>query len=106
MKSSGVAPDASASWLPGTWTVLRCEAPLEIEPGTRMQFGADGQLEYAIPTGEGVIRVSLCWTLSGGVLRTTLDDGSNAIEVGASLGEGDVLVFDFDGPRAWFVRTQ
>ena len=42
--------EVPAPWLIGTWQLLRCEAPLEIQPGTRMQFAADESLEYAIPT--------------------------------------------------------
>ena len=97
--------DASAAWLIGTWQLLRSEAPVEIRPGTRMRFGRDGQLEYTIPAPEGVLRVTLRWTLADGVLRTAHDDGSNPVEVRAMLGVGDVLVFDFQGPHAWFIRV-
>jgi hypothetical protein len=103
---AGIAPDASASWLLGTWSILRAESPIEIQPGTEMQFAENGHLEYAVPTGEGMIRVSLRWALNGSMLRTTFDDGSNEVEVNASLGDGDVLVLDFGGPRAWYVRVQ
>lgn len=98
--------DANASWLIGSWHMLRCEAPLEIQAETRMQFGADGRLEYAIPTTEGVFRVTLRWSFANGVLRTMHDDGSNAVEVGATIEAGDVLTYNFGGPRAWFVRAQ
>lgn len=106
VKSEETPPDVTASWLIGIWQLLRCEEPLEIGAGTRMHFGADQRLEYAIPTPEGVFRVTLRWSFADGLLRTVHDDGSNPVEVRASLGAGDLLTFDFAGPRAWFVRAQ
>ena len=93
------------AWLIGTWHVMRSEAPIEIQPGTRMHFGADGNLEYAIPTGGQILSVVLRWNLDGEMLRSVHTDGSNPVAVRVSRGEADVLTFDFDGPRAWFVRA-
>jgi hypothetical protein len=90
--------------LPGTWQLLRCEAPLEIQPGTQMQFAAGGTLTYVIPTPSGAARVPMRWSVADGQLRTTLDDGTNPVTVSVALGEAEVLVFDFGGPRAFFVR--
>ena len=106
MTSPDSPPDVNASWLIGSWQLLRCEAPLEIAAGTRMHFGADQHLDYAIPTPDGVFRITLRWSFAAGVLRTVHDDGSNPVDVLARLGTGDVLTFDFAGPRAWFVRAQ
>lgn len=106
MTLSDRTPDANASFLIGTWQLLRCEAPLEIAAGTRMHFGADSMLEYTIPTPDGIFRVLLRWSCVDGVLRTEHEDGSNPVEVRATLGAGDILTFDFAGPRAWFVRAQ
>jgi hypothetical protein len=102
---AGNAPNASPAWLIGTWSILRAETPIEIQPGTEMRFSDNGMLEYVVPTGDGTIRVSLQWTLSGSTLRTAFDDGTNPVEVNATLGEGDVLVLDFGGSRAWYVRV-
>ncbi|MBC7843628.1 MAG: hypothetical protein H7099_15010 [Gemmatimonadaceae bacterium] len=106
MTLSGGPTEDTASWLIGTWQLLRCETPLEIQSGTRMHFAADERLDYAIPTPEGLFRVTMRWSLARGVLLTVHDDGSNPVEVGATLEAGDVLTFDFGGPRAWFVRAQ
>ena len=84
---------------------MRSEAPIEIQPGTRMRFGADSTLEYAIPTGDRTLSVSLRWSLDGDALRTVHADGSNPVDVRVSLSEADVLTFDFDGARAWFARA-
>ena len=98
--------EVSAPWLIGTWQLLRCEAPLEIQPGTRMQFAADESLEYAIPTADQLLTVTMRWRLDGAVLHTMHEDGSNPVEVRVSLGDADVMAFDFDGARAWFVRAR
>jgi hypothetical protein len=45
------------------------------------------------------------WSIADGQLRTTLDDGTNPVTVSVALGEAEVLVFDFGGPRAFFVRS-
>lgn len=93
-----------ASGIVGSWQLLRCESPLEIEPGTRMEFGADARLAYVIPTATGPLQVTLQWRIESGHLRTAHEDGSNPVRVLTSLGEADVLTFDFGGPRAWYVR--
>ena len=95
-----------ADHLLGQWQLLRCETPLEIEPGTRMRFSADGMLEYAIPTAQGDLQLTLRWRLHVATLHTEHLDGSNPVTVSATLGAGEVLTFDFGGPRAWFVRVQ
>ena len=101
MTGRGTTSDA----LLGEWQLLRCEVPLEIQPGTRMSFRSDGALDYAIPTADGVLRVTLRWRLEQGTLHTVHDDGSNALAVAATIGEAEILSFDFGGPRAFFVRT-
>ena len=100
------AHDTSTAWLVGVWQLLRCESPLEIQPGTAMHFLADNDLEYAIPAGEQLLRVTLKWHVEGGILHTAHDDGSNPVQVAIAHGDADVLTFDFGGPRAWFVRAQ
>ena len=96
----------SARWLIGTWQLLRCEAPLEIQPGTRMHFAAEGSLVYSIPTLDRILTVELRWRLDASILHTTHLDGSNPVQVRVAVGDAEVLVIDFDGPRAWFVRAQ
>ena len=95
----------AAPWLIGTWQLLRSEAPLELQPGTRMHFAADESLVYSIPTAERHLTVTLRWRLDGAILHTMHEDGSNPVAVRVSLGEADVMAFDFDGPHAWFIRV-
>jgi len=94
-----------ATRLVGTWQLLRCESPLEIEPGTRMEFRADAQLAYVIPTATGPLLVTLRWHMQDDQLHTVHQDGSNPVQVRTALGDEDVLTFDFGGPRAWYVRV-
>ncbi len=89
----------------GIWQLVRCVAPLEIQPGTQMHFAPDGSLTYLIPTADAALRISLRWRLDGGVLHTTHEDGTNPVAVPASLGPAEVLAFDFDGLRAFFLRS-
>ena len=87
------------------WRLLRCEPPLEIEPGTAMCFRPPDLLEYMIPAADTTLSLMLRWRITGNELRTEHPDGSNPMRVDVALtGEG-VLTFDFGGPRAWFVRA-
>jgi hypothetical protein len=95
----------SAEWILGTWQLLRCEPPLDIEPGTRMQFDMPDRLTYSIPTANGPLHVVLHWSVNGRALHTVHPDGSNAVRVDVTHDEADVLTYDFGGPRAWFVRA-
>ncbi|MCC7053881.1 MAG: hypothetical protein IT355_11525 [Gemmatimonadaceae bacterium] len=94
-----------ADWILGTWQLLRCEPPLDIEPGTRMQFEHPHRLAYSIPTANGPLHVILRWAVHGSTLHTAHEDGSNPVQVAVTRGDADVLTYDFGGPRAWFVRT-
>lgn len=98
------SPAGTGLALIGTWQLLRAEAPLELEPGTRMHFAPDATMEYQIPTATGPLRVDLRWRLERETLHTALADGGNPVQARVTIGEGDVLTVDFGGPRAWFVR--
>lgn len=96
---------ATGDALIGIWQLLRCDSPLEIEPGTRMHFTAPDQLEYIIPAADGALRVSLRWRVESGVLHTAHEDGSNAVRVPIELRPEGILMCDFGGPRALFVQV-
>ncbi len=97
---------ATDDWILGTWQLLRADASLDLQPGTRMHFGADQRLEYTIPAPEGALRVTLIWHFDGVTLRTHLEDGANPVEVSVRIDTAEVLTFSFAGPRAWFVRAR
>lgn len=91
-------------WLLGRWRLLRAEAPLDFAPGVAMEFLPGGRLLYSIDPGDGARVLRLVYQVEGDLLRTDNPSAPHATETRFSRGEGDVLVFDFSGPRAWFVR--
>ena len=97
---------AAHDWILGTWQLLRADASIDLQPGTRMHFAADQRLEYTIPTPEGALRVMLVWQLDGVLLRTNLEDGTNPLEVSVRIDSAEVLTVSFGGPMAWFVRAR
>jgi len=104
MSHSPTPDEQLAARIVGAWQFLRCESPLEIEPGTRMEFDTAARLVYVIPTATGPLQVTLGWRVEDGLLHTVHQDGSNPVQVRTDLGAEDVLTFDFGGPRAWYVR--
>jgi hypothetical protein len=69
-----------------------------------MEFLAGGQLLYTIPVDDRELRVELIYRVEGDVLRTDNPLAPHATATHFEIGPGDVLVLDFAGPRAWFVR--
>jgi hypothetical protein len=108
MTASSTTPSTPSAdaWLLGRWQLLRCEAPLEIQQGTRMHFRGDACVEYSIPAGGQTLQLELHWQFDGAILHTVHPDGTNPVSVRVTKGAADVLTFDFNGPRAWFVREQ
>jgi hypothetical protein len=104
--SSGTSEAVTPERLSGTWLFLRCEPPLEMEPGTRMRFASDALLQYMIPTATGPLTVALQWRVADGVLFTKHTDGTNPVTARVAIDDTGVLSYDFGGPRAWFVREE
>lgn len=93
------------AWLLGAWRLLHAEAALEFLPGTRMEFGAGGQLRYTIPL-EGREQVfALIYQVDGDLLRTDNPSAPHATATHFHQGSGGALVLDFAGTRAIFVRA-
>lgn len=98
-------PGGSAPvWLLGAWHLIRAEAPLEILPGTRMEFGEAGHLEYAVTVEGRITRFALAYRVDGDLLHTESHTSPHSAEARLSLGDDDILTIDFGGPRAWFAR--
>src|ERR1041384_4404728 len=91
-------------WLFGRWRLLRADASLDFAPGVSMDFRPGGRLLYTIVVDGHEHVVKLVYAVEGDVLRTDNPDHPHATATHFELGEGGVLVFDFSGPRAWFVR--
>ena len=91
-------------WLLGKWRLLRAEAALDFAPGVRMEFRPGGRLLYTIVVEGHEHVVKLIYSVDGDVLRTDNPEHPHAVATHFAQGEGGVLVFDFSGARAWFVR--
>lgn len=99
----GVA-EGEPFWLLGRWRLLRADVELDFTPGVGMDFRPGGQLRYTIPLQGRGHEVSLVYRVEGDVLRIDNPSTPHATATRFWRGAGDVLVFDFAGPRAWFVR--
>jgi hypothetical protein len=97
-------PYAVPQWLFGRWRLLRAEAALDFAPGVRMDFQEGGRLLYTIVVEGQSHVIRLIYRVCGDELRTDNPDHPHATSSRISLGEGGVLVVDFSGARAWFVR--
>lgn len=97
-------PRVAPAWLLGRWRLLRADAALDFAPGVRMEFRAGGRLDYTIDVGGREQVVALVYRVDGDTLRTDNPANPHAVSTHFSQGEGGVLVFDFSGARAWFVR--
>ena len=95
---------AVPTWLLGRWRLLRAEAALDFAPGVRMEFLPGGRLLYTIDVGGRAQVIALVYRVEGDMLRTDNPGNPHATSTRFSRGEGGVLVFDFSGARAWFVR--
>ena len=103
--SADDSPDPHApGWLLGRWRLLRAEAALDFAPGVRMEFCTGGRLLYTIVVEGHTHVVRLIYRVDGDELRTDNPGNPHATSSRISLGEVGVLVVDFSGARAWFVR--
>ncbi len=97
-------PFPSGGTLLGRWRLLRADAALEFAAGVRMEFLPDGQLLYTIPVENRAMVVELIYRVEGDTLRTDNLLAPHSTATHFEIGPGDVLILDFAGPRAWFVR--
>jgi hypothetical protein len=97
---------ASSARLLGRWRLLRADAALDFAPNVSMEFHSGGRLDYEFSTGETRQTIRLLYRVAGEG-DTLLTDNPAAPHERCThfhFGAGEVLVFDFAGPRAWFVR--
>ena len=102
--ASTADPHDVPAWLFGMWRLLRAEAALDFAPGVRMEFLQGGRLRYHIDVGGRDQVIPLVYRVDGDMMRTDNPAAPHAVSTRFALGAGDVLVFDFSGARAWFVR--
>ena len=69
-----------------------------------MEFRDGGELRYTIPLEGREFEIDLVYRVEGDLLLTDNHVAPHSTATRFELGAGDVLVFDFAGPRALFVR--
>jgi hypothetical protein len=96
------APDPAR--LLGRWRLLRADVGLDFAPGVRMEFRLGGRLLYSFEVGERRQVIQLIYRVTDDVLHTEYPGAAHDMEARFSFGAGEVLLFDFAGARAWFVK--
>ena len=100
------ALDPAPGWLLGRWRLMRADPALDFAPGVTMDFRPGGRLRYTITVEGHAHELALLYTVEGDVLRTDNPAAPHATATRFWQGEGGVLVFDFAGPLAFFVREE
>ena len=93
-----------ADELLGRWRLLRADPTLDFAPEAGMEFRRGGELIYSFAVGDGRVELGLLYVVSGDQLRTDNPAAPHATAVRFRIGVGDVLVLDFAGAEACFVR--
>lgn len=96
----------TTDWLLGTWRLMRADPPLDFAPGVRMEFLAEGQLNYHVDVGGKDQVIALVYRVEGDVLFTDNPAAPHSMSVRIQHGPGDVLVLDFAGAKALLVRER
>ena len=98
------SPEERAEPLLGRGRLLRADDVLDFAPGVRMDFRSGGRLLYGFDVGDRREIVSLLYRVEGDTLHTDNPATTHEVSTHFRIGEGDVLILDFAGARAWFVR--
>jgi len=91
-------------WLLGTWRLMRAAAALDFAPGVRMEFLPGGHLHYHVDVGGRDQVIALLFRVEGDLLLTDNPAAPHSMSVRIMHGAGDVLLMDFGGADAVFVR--
>lgn len=90
----------------GSWRLLRAHHTLDFAPEVGMEFLDGGRLHYSFAVGGRRQVVELVYRLNGDELHTDNPAASHETVVRWRIGAGDVLVLDFAGAEACFVRDR
>ena len=93
------------TWLYGRWRLLRADPSLDFAPGVEMEFLHGGHLRYSITVDGYTQVIALVYRVDGDLLLTDNPAATHATSTRFELGLGDLLIFDFAGARAVFVRA-
>jgi hypothetical protein len=98
--------DPAPPWLLGCWRLMQSDPTLEFGPGVRMEFQLGGHLRYILSVDGRELVVPLLYRTTGDLLETDNPAAPHAMSTRFSRGAGDMLVLDFAGARAIFVRER
>ena len=88
----------------GRWRLFRADPSLDFAPNVRMEFLDGGRLRYSFDSGGNPQSVMLIYRVEGDVLFTDNPAAPHSTATRISFGPGEVLVIDFAGAIAWFIR--
>jgi hypothetical protein len=69
-----------------------------------MEFRPGGRLLYSFDVGDRRHEVRLVYRVEDDRLHTEYPGAAHDVEARFAFGAGEVLLFDFAGARAWFVK--
>lgn len=98
--------DPTPSWLFGSWRLLRSDPSLDFGPGVRMEFQRGGHLRYMLSVDGRELVVPLVYRTTGDLLETDNPAASHVMSTRFTLGAGDMLILDFAGAQAIFIRER
>ncbi len=88
----------------GRWRLVRADDSLDFAPNAAMEFQVGGRLRYEFAAGGIQQSVMLVYRVDGDLLHTDNPAAPHARETRFRFGAGDVLILDFAGAVAWFIR--
>lgn len=98
--------DSTPPWLFGRWRLMRSDPSLAFAPGVRMEFRRGGHLRYTLSVEGRELALALVYRVTGDLLETDNPASPRTMSTRVSLGAGDMLILDFAGARAIFVRER
>ncbi len=85
---------------------MRSDPSLDFGPGVRMEFRRGGHLRYMLSIDGRELVVPLVYRTTGDLLETDNPQAPHAMSTRFILGAGDMLILDFAGAHAMFVRER
>ena len=98
--------DPTPAWLFGRWRLMQSDPSLDFGPGVRMEFQPGGHLRYTLSVDGRELVVMLVYRTTGDHLETDHPAAPHAMSTRFTLGAGDMLILDFAGAHAMFVRER
>jgi hypothetical protein len=88
----------------GKWKLTKADESFDVEDGVEVIISPDGKLEYSIQSGAKKQIISLTFRLDGNLLIS--DQASSPREEQTQIMfDKDLLVFDYQGNKAWFEKV-